>query len=75
MVAQTPIGQAELRAMVAYVKTLSPRFAEPVPAPVPVPPAPGMTPERVARGARLYKASGCPEIGRASCRERVSIDV
>ncbi len=61
MVAQTHIGQAELRAMVAYVKTLSPRFAEPVPPPVPVPPTPGVTPERVDRGARLYKTSGCPE--------------
>ncbi|HEU5395497.1 MAG TPA: cytochrome c, partial [Candidatus Methylomirabilis sp.] len=43
------------------LKTLSPRFAEPGSPPVPVPPAPPVTPELVARGARLYRASGCPE--------------
>ena len=61
MVPQTHIGAGELRAVVAYLKLLSPRFAEAARAPVPVPPAPGVTPELVARGARVYRASGCPE--------------
>lgn len=61
MVPQAHIGAGELRAVVAYLKTLSPRFAEPARSPVPVPPAPGVTPELVGKGARFYKTSGCPE--------------
>lgn len=61
MVPQAHLGAAEQRAVVAYLKLLSPRFTEPVRPPAPVPTAPGVTPELVARGARLYKASGCPE--------------
>lgn len=61
MVPQRHLAPPELRAVVAYLKTLSPPFAEPGPPPVLVPPAPRGTPELVARGARLYRASGCPE--------------
>ena len=61
MIPQTHVPEAELRRVVAYLKTLSPRFGEPERPAVPVPPAPGATPELVAKGARLYKDSGCPE--------------
>jgi mono/diheme cytochrome c family protein len=61
MIPQTHVPQAGLRAVIAYIKTLSPRFAEPARAPVPIPPAPAATPDLVARGAKLYKDSGCPE--------------
>ncbi len=61
MVPQTEVPPSGLRAVASYLKTLSPRFAEPSRPPVPVPPAPHATPELVATGARLYKHSGCPE--------------
>ena len=61
MIPQTHIPEPELRRVVAYLKTLSPRFGEPERPAVPVPPAPAATPELVAKGARLYKDSGCPE--------------
>jgi cytochrome c oxidase cbb3-type subunit 2 len=61
MVPQTHLSLAERRLVVGYVKRLSPRFAEAVPPPVEVPPAPGITPDLLARGARIYRASGCPE--------------
>jgi mono/diheme cytochrome c family protein len=56
-----PLPPPALRALVAYLKTLSPRFAEPPRPPVPVPPMPAPTPAVIAEGARLYKESGCPE--------------
>jgi cytochrome c oxidase cbb3-type subunit 2 len=61
MIPQPQIPADELRAVVAYLKTLSPRLAEPARSPVPVPAPPLVTPEVIARGARLYKESGCPE--------------
>ncbi|MBI3002263.1 MAG: c-type cytochrome [candidate division NC10 bacterium] len=61
MVPQTHLSQAERQLVVGYLKRLSPRFAEPVPPAVEVPPAPAITPDLLARGARVYRASGCPE--------------
>jgi len=61
MVPQTQVPETELRAVVAYLKTLSPRFAEPGRPAVPVPAPPTSTPEVAAKGAKLYKESGCPE--------------
>ena len=54
MVPQDHLTEAEIRDVVAYVKTLSPRFAaEPPPAPVPIPPAPAATADLLARGREL----------------------
>jgi cytochrome c oxidase cbb3-type subunit 2 len=61
MVPQTHIPLPGLRAVVDYLKRFSPRFAEPSKPPLPVPAAPSDTPALVARGADLYKHSGCPE--------------
>jgi mono/diheme cytochrome c family protein len=56
-----PLPPPALRAVVAHLKTFSPRFAEPGRAPVAVPPMPAADAAVVARGARLYRESGCPE--------------
>ena len=61
MVPQVHIPAAELPLVVDYLKTLSPRFQEPARTPVRVPPGPTATPDLVAKGARLYRNSGCPE--------------
>lgn len=61
MVSQTHIPAAELRAVVEYLKTFSPRFAAPWHPAVRVPPEPAVTTELVAKGQKLYRESGCPE--------------
>ncbi|HLC41530.1 MAG TPA: c-type cytochrome [Methylomirabilota bacterium] len=61
MVPQTHIPLPQLRAVVTYLKTLSPRFAERVRPPVVVPAQPAVTPGLVAKGEKLYRDSGCPE--------------
>jgi cytochrome c oxidase cbb3-type subunit 2 len=61
MVPQTHIPPSELSAVVAYLKSLSPRFTERVRPAVVVPPQPAITPALVAKGEKLYKDSGCPE--------------
>lgn len=61
MVPQTHLSAAERQAVVGYLKRLSPRFAGPARPAVEPPPAPAVTPDLVARGAKVYRASGCPE--------------
>ena len=61
MVPQNHIPTAELRAVVEYLKTFSPRFADPGSPAVRVPPGPAVTTELVANGGKLYRESGCPE--------------
>lgn len=61
MVPQDHLSPAEVEAVVAYVKSLSPRFAGPAPAPLPVVPGPPGTPEAVARGRRVYERGECAE--------------
>ncbi len=61
MIPQTHIPPAELQAIVAYLKTLSPRFAEAGGLPVHVSPKPAATTALVAKGEKLYRESGCPE--------------
>ncbi len=61
MVPQMHVPDTELRAVVAYLKTLSPRFAEPGRPAVQIPTPPASTPDVVAKGVKLYKESGCPE--------------
>lgn len=56
------LTDAEVRDVIAYLKTFSPRFAEePPPKPVPIPPAPAVTPDLLARGRDFYKEMKCPE--------------
>ncbi len=62
MVPQDNLTDAEVRAVIAYVKSLSPRFAAmPSPKVMTIPAAPPATPEAVARGAVAYVKGECAE--------------
>ena len=62
MVPQDHLTEAEIRDVITYIKTFSPRFAaDPPPPPVPIPPAPTPTPDLLARGRELYREMKCPE--------------
>lgn len=62
MVPQDHLTEPELDAVVAYIKSLSPKFAAvPNPAALPVAPAPPKTPEAVARGRKVYDKAECYE--------------
>ena len=55
-----PLTRQERVDLLAFVKSLSPRFHQEKPAaPVPIPPEPPETPEGVARGKQLYKKIEC----------------
>jgi len=56
------LDESDRRAVVAYIKTLSPRFQVERPGPAIVsPPPPSPTPELLARGRSLYVMAGCAE--------------
>jgi cytochrome c oxidase cbb3-type subunit 2 len=60
MVGRPDLSEADRRAVIAYVKTFSPRFTrEPVPSPMSVPPAPARSPDLLAQGLRLYREADC----------------
>src|SRR5206468_5480653 len=62
MVPQNHLSEAELQAVIAFVKSLSPRFASgPAPRVLAIPRPPPATPEAVARGARVYVKGECAE--------------
>jgi mono/diheme cytochrome c family protein len=62
MVPQDHLSSDEVGAVVASVKSLSPRFADGKPPRVlAIPGAPPVTPEAVARGARAYVKGECAE--------------
>jgi len=62
MVHQRHLSEAERRAVIAYMKTLSSRFTEEKPEePFVVPPPPPPTPEIVARGQEIYRKGKCHE--------------
>jgi mono/diheme cytochrome c family protein len=62
MVPQDHLSADEVQAVVAFVKSLSPRFADGKPPKVlAMPAAPPVTPEAVARGARVYVKGECAE--------------
>ena len=62
MVAQNHLSDAEVRAVIAFIKSLSPRFAAaPAPNVVGIPSPPPATPEAVARGAKVYVKGECAE--------------
>jgi cytochrome c oxidase cbb3-type subunit 2 len=62
MVPQNHLSDAEVQAVLAFVKSLSPRFATgQAPRVIAIPPAPPATPEAIARGARAYVKGECAE--------------
>ena len=62
MVPQNHLSDAEVRAVIAFVKSLSPRFtAMPSPRVMTIPTAPPTTPEAIARGAKVYVKGECAE--------------
>lgn len=68
MVAQDHLNNAQIRDVIAYLKTLSARWAsERVPAPIAVV-RPANIESLVAKGADLFKKAGCPECHGASGR-------
>ena len=67
MIPQTHIPEGERQAVVAYIKTFSPRFGEEAPeAPITIPQAPAQSAELIRKGRRVYDAAQCWEChGRA----------
>lgn len=62
MVPQNHLSDADVTAVIAFIKSLSPRFATgPMPRVVAIPSPPPATPEAVARGARIYVKGECAE--------------
>jgi mono/diheme cytochrome c family protein len=62
MLPQDSLTDGEVRDVIAYIKTFSPRFAaEPPPKPITIPPAPAANPALLVRGKELYREMKCPE--------------
>jgi mono/diheme cytochrome c family protein len=62
MVPQDHLGETELRAVITFIKTLSPRFATaPPPAPLPIPSQPAASDDAPARGRQVYLKAECQE--------------
>jgi mono/diheme cytochrome c family protein len=62
MVPHDHLSDGEVRAVIAYVKSLSPRFATAgPPTPLPLPPDPPPSADAVARGRKVYEKAECAE--------------
>ena len=62
MVPQDHLGDEEVRAVIAFIKSLSPKFAAgPPPTPLPIPPEPPPSDESVGRGRKVYAKAECQE--------------
>jgi len=62
MVPQNHLSDAEVQAVIAFVKSLAPGFSgATAPKVLAIPPAPPATPEAVARGAKVYVKGECAE--------------
>jgi mono/diheme cytochrome c family protein len=62
MVGRPDLPEADRRALVAFVRTLSPRFtAEPPGKPIAILQAPPATPALIRQGQDIYKDAGCGE--------------
>ncbi len=62
MVPQDHLTDAEVRAVIEFVKSLSPKFAAgPPPVPLPIPLEPSRTGAAVARGRKVYDKAECQE--------------
>ena len=69
MVAQGDLGEAKIRSLVNFVKTLSSRFAKnPNSKPLPIPPAPAKDKTALSAGRKVYEESGCIECHGARAR-------
>ncbi len=53
------LSDTDVRAVVGYIKTMSPRFAGAAPQPIPIPAGQPATPESLAHGAKLYEKLQC----------------
>jgi mono/diheme cytochrome c family protein len=62
MIGRPDLPEADRRALVAFIKTLSPRFrAEPPGKPIAILQAPPATPALIREGQHIYKDAGCDE--------------
>jgi len=62
MVPQDHLSDAEVQAVIEFVKSLSPKFTGgPPPVPLPIPPEPPRTDAAVARGRKVYDKAECQE--------------
>jgi cytochrome c oxidase cbb3-type subunit 2 len=62
MVPQDHLGEAEVRAVIGFIKSLSPRFAAaPAPSPLAIPPEPPLSDGSPARGRKVYDKAECQE--------------
>jgi mono/diheme cytochrome c family protein len=62
MVPQDHLSADEVRAVIEFVKSLSPRFAAgPAPVPLPIPAEPPPSDASVARGRKVYEKADCGE--------------
>src|SRR5256712_10308243 len=61
MVPQDHLSAVEVHAVIAFVKSLSPRFAASPPKVLAIPPEPPRTPDTIARGRRAYDKGECAE--------------
>jgi len=60
MLPQTALTDEEIRAVAAYIKTFSPKFARAQPGkPIPLPSAPPPSPKRIAEGKAAYQKAQC----------------
>jgi mono/diheme cytochrome c family protein len=61
MPAWPTLSDQEVSDVAHYIKTFSSDFAKPesIPQPVPLPAAPGVTPDSIALGKKLYEETGC----------------
>src|SRR5438128_11946824 len=61
MVPQDHLPAVEVDAVIAFVKSLSARFAASPPKVLAIPPEPPRTPDAIARGRRAYEKGECAE--------------
>jgi cytochrome c oxidase cbb3-type subunit 2 len=62
MVPQDHLSDEEVRAVIEFIKSLSPKFAAgPTPVSLPIPPEPARSGEPIARGRKVYEKAECQE--------------
>ena len=61
MVPQDHLTEPEVRAVIEFIKSLSPRFTAAAPAPLPIPPEPAPADDALARGRKVYEKAECQE--------------
>jgi mono/diheme cytochrome c family protein len=62
MIGNDHLGETEVRAVIAFIKSLSPKFAAAAtPTPLPIPPEPPRSDEAATRGRKVYEKAECHE--------------